>query len=234
MIAGPNGSGKSTLIEMLKPEISFGVYINADEIEAALKKKPILHFDDFQIQAKAKQFASFVKKKTTIGSGEFKTTLLEKTVINNNILSTNKSIINSYFASMIADFIRHRLLVIAKDFSFETVMSHVSKVKMIETANRKKYQTYLYFIATNSPIINYGRIKERVEKGGHNVSREKIEERYKKSILLLGKAIKKSYRAYIFDNTVSLTLMAEYKQGVLQKQYAPFADWFLEIKKMIN
>ncbi|HEX4371829.1 MAG TPA: hypothetical protein VHZ50_00860, partial [Puia sp.] len=97
--------------------------------------------------------------------------------------------------------------------------------------NKKDYQTYLYFISTNNPLINYGRIKGRVEKGGHNVSKQKIEERYNKSLQLLHGAIKKSYRSYIFDNTVSLTLLAEYKQGILQHQYAPFSEWFKNLQK---
>jgi predicted ABC-type ATPase len=231
MIAGPNGSGKSTLIEMLRPAISLGVYINADEIEERLKKKSVLHFEDFSIQVSQNSFFSFVKKKSTIGSPDFKANIFSATNINNNLLSIDKSIVNSYFASLIADFIRHQLLSKSESFSFETVMSHPSKIKMVEAANKKNYQTYLYFISTNNPLINYGRIKGRVEKGGHNVSKQKIEERYKKSLQLLHSAIKISYRSYIFDNTVSLTLLAEYKQGILQKQYAPFSEWFKNLQK---
>ncbi|HEX4371713.1 MAG TPA: hypothetical protein VHZ50_00265, partial [Puia sp.] len=121
MVAGPNGSGKSTLIEMLKPAISLCVYINADEIEESLKKKSILHFEDFSIHVSQNSFFSFVTKKTTIGSPNFKENILSKTSVNNNILSITKSVINSYFASLIADFIRHQLLSKSENFSFETV-----------------------------------------------------------------------------------------------------------------
>ena len=202
MIAGPNGSGKSTLIETLRHAIPFGIYINADEIELSLKKKPALHFDDFSIFVSQKRFQSFVGKKSTIGSADFKTEIFSAVNIHNNILTAQPAIINSYFASLVADFIKHELLKEYQNFSFETVMSHPSKIKMIESANKKNYRTYLYFISTDDPSINYGRIVGRVKKGGHKVSSEKIKERYQRSLKLLNKAISKSYRAYIFDNTV--------------------------------
>ncbi|HSI50226.1 MAG TPA: hypothetical protein VLA61_18290 [Ideonella sp.] len=36
VFAGPNGSGKSTIHELLRPEW-IGAYVNADEIEKALR-----------------------------------------------------------------------------------------------------------------------------------------------------------------------------------------------------
>ena len=50
MIAGPNGSGKSTLIELLRKSVDLGVYVNADDIEANLLKKPFFHFEDYAIK----------------------------------------------------------------------------------------------------------------------------------------------------------------------------------------
>jgi len=229
MIAGPNGSGKSTLIETLQPMIPLGVYINADEIESSLKRKPLLHFEDFSLNTSQKEFHSFINKKTTIGTLSFKEELISKSSIASNILVVDAILIDSYLASLIADFIRVQLLKQDKSFSFETVMSHSSKVQFVSAANKKSYQTYLYFVATNSPLINYGRIESRVIKGGHYVSEQKTTERYNRSLGLLNAAIKKSYRSFIFDNSVSLTLMAEYKEGVLIKQHAPFATWFLNL-----
>ncbi|WP_207632442.1 zeta toxin family protein [Foetidibacter luteolus] len=229
MIAGPNGSGKSTLIETLKPLISFGVYVNADDVEASLQKKPLLHFEDFSIKTTTSQFHSFVTKASTIGNDSFKEAILLKSSVASNILIVETSLINSYLTSLISDFIRHQLLQKKINFSFETVMSHPSKIATIETANKKGYQTYLYFIATNNPAINYGRIISRVAKGGHRVNRQKALERYERSLALLKKAIAKSYRSFIFDNTVSLNLMAEFKEGAFLQQYAPFSDWFIKL-----
>jgi ABC-type lipoprotein export system ATPase subunit len=72
MIAGPNGSGKSTLMELLKTSVNTGVYINPDEIEASLFKKPVLHLSDFGFETTQKNFVDFVIQKSTIGSAAFK------------------------------------------------------------------------------------------------------------------------------------------------------------------
>jgi predicted ABC-type ATPase len=92
-------------------------------------------------------------------------------------------------------------------------MSHPSKLKIIDKATSLKYKTYLYFITTQRPSINIERIKSRIKKGGHNVNRKKIIERFYRSIQLLPEAIKKCDRAFVFDNTTSLTLIAEFKNG---------------------
>ena len=49
IVAGPNGSGKTTIINHLKNKISFGVYVNADEIEKTLIETRTLNFSLFSI-----------------------------------------------------------------------------------------------------------------------------------------------------------------------------------------
>lgn len=209
-------SGKSTLVEMLKTLVRLGIYINADDIESNLKKKPALHFTDYSIKTTKTSFIHFLKRKETLGSKEYKIKLIELIALEQNILTIPKEYVDSYLASIIADFLRHQLLKANLDFSFETVMSHPSKLNFLKTANKKEYRTYLYFVATNDPLINYRRIKGRVLKGGHDVSEQKLKERYKRSIALFKKAILYAYRCYVFDNTISLNLIAEYQQGKLK------------------
>ena len=55
---------------------------------------------------------------------------------------------NSYFASVITDFIRQRLLDKRQSFTFETVMSHPSKVAFLKEAQALGYRTHLYFVST--------------------------------------------------------------------------------------
>ncbi len=213
MIAGPNGSGKSTLMEMLKGAVNTGIYINPDEIEAALVKKPVLHLIDFGFKATQKQFISFIKQETTIGSVAFKKKIISGALIQKNILFINPLLVNSYTASLLADFFRMQLLKNKSSFTFETVMSHPSKLSIIDKAVALKYKTYLYFITTKEPSINIERIKSRTQKGGHNVDYKKTIDRFYRSIKLLPEAIKRCHRAFVFDNTASLTLVAEFKNG---------------------
>ena len=47
----------------------------------------------------------------------------------------------------------------------------------------------------------------------NNVSKEKTIQRFYRSIGLLPEAIKKCDRAFVFDNSTSLSLIAEFKNG---------------------
>ena len=66
-------------------------------------------------------------------------------------LCLNGMEMNSYHASVIADYIRHKLLERGASFTFETVMSDRSKVDFICKARAAGYRTYLYFVATETP-----------------------------------------------------------------------------------
>ena len=109
--------------------------------------------------------------------------------------------INSYFASATVDFLRQKLLERRISFTFETVMSHPSKVDLLRHAQTAGYRTYLYFIATDDPEINISRVRNRVKLGGHDVPEDRIASRYYRSLDLLLDAIRHTNRAYVFDNS---------------------------------
>ena len=68
-----------------------------------------------------------------------------------------------------ADFLRIKLLERQATFTFETVMSHPSKVKLLEKAKAAGYRTYLYYVATDDPAINISRVQNRTKLDGHDV-----------------------------------------------------------------
>jgi len=110
---------------------------------------------------------------------------------------------HSYEASILTDFIRSQLIGRGEKITFETVMSHRSKVEILRRAHTEKYRNYLYFICTENAEINKFRVEERVRNGGHPVAPKKIEERYYRSLKLLREAVKYTYRTFIFDNSGS-------------------------------
>jgi predicted ABC-type ATPase len=112
-----------------------------------------------------------------------------------------KVAVNSYFASVAGDFLRQKLMELKISFTFETVMSHRSKVDLLVQAQVAGYRTYLYFVATDDPAINISRVRNRVNLGGHAVPEDRITKRYHRSLDLLMEAIRHSNRAYIFDNS---------------------------------
>jgi predicted ABC-type ATPase len=199
MFAGPNGSGKSTLNSIISKEL-LGVYINPDEIEKEINKFGFLDMLNYNVESNQKEVVSFFENHPLIDKTDLSDELSLLSYFDNKIDFFNMSI-NSYYASICADFIRHKLLKSKVSFTFETVMSSKDKVDFLKKAQEAGYRTYLYFIATQDPIVNISRVRNRVKLGGHSVPEDKIVSRYYRSLELLLQAVKYSTRAYIFDNS---------------------------------
>jgi predicted ABC-type ATPase len=88
-------------------------------------------------------------------------------------------------------------------FSFETVFSHPSKVDELKTAKERGFITYLYVVATEDPVINLKRVKNRVRRGGHNVPDDKVVERYRRTMENIATGFPLADRVYFFDNSAS-------------------------------
>jgi predicted ABC-type ATPase len=201
MFAGPNGSGKSTVKSLIDNNL-LGFYINPDEIEAEIKRNDFLDLESFGIETGSTEILDFFRNSTLLKKADLLFEA-EELSFNDGKLSFFAVDINSYFASVAADFIRQKLILKQKSFTFETVMSAPDKINLLAKAKQRGYRTYLYFVATNNPEINIVRVKNRVRNGGHDVPTEKIKSRYFRSLDLLSEAIKFTNRAYIFDNSKS-------------------------------
>ncbi|WP_458131847.1 zeta toxin family protein [Pseudomonas sp. R3-41] len=228
MFAGPNGSGKSTMKSAV-PSHLIGIYINPDEIEKAAKEGGRLEFSDFQLETEGDEVLGFIKAHRLIRSVQLDEEAA-KIDFSGNGLNFQTVEMNSYFASVLSDFIRHKLLEAQLSFTFETVMSSEDKIAFMLKARASGYRTYLYFVATEDPDININRVKNRVAAGGHPVPTEKIVQRYGRCLNLLPAAIAASNRAYIFDNSgADLLLLAEVTDGTdLEFRTDEIPDWFMQ------
>lgn len=202
MFAGPNGSGKSTI----KAKIAdinkdwLGVFINPDEIQAEIEHLGFLNFGNFEIKTAKAEVFEFLENSTLLERANLLKEI-GKLRFNENKIDFTAVSVNAYFASVLADFIRQKLVVAQRSFSFETVMSSPFKVDFLKETLRAGYRNYLYFIATDDPLINISRVEYRVKTGGHDVPKDKIESRYYRSLDLLIDAVKSTNRAFIFDNS---------------------------------
>jgi len=104
-------------------------------------------------------------------------------------------------AQEIADHHRERCLSNRLSFSFETVMSHPSKVDLMIRAVDAGYDVTVYFVCTSDPEINIRRVANRVRIGGHDVPRERIVARYWRTLDLLCHAALVARRTVLFDNS---------------------------------
>ena len=104
-------------------------------------------------------------------------------------------------AQSIADRRREACIQSRRSFSFETVMSHPSKVDILLRAKQAGFFVQLFFIGTEDPQISADRVALRVAQGGHDVPRDRIAPRWFRTMNQLFVAIQASDRALIFDNT---------------------------------
>lgn len=88
-------------------------------------------------------------------------------------------------------------------FTYETVLSHPSKIDLIRLAKERGYNIQSVFVCTEDPAINIVRLEERVKNGGHDVPTEKVFQRYERAISLSYdlQEISDSYEE--FDNSES-------------------------------
>jgi len=200
MFAGPNGSGKSALKSLLPPEL-LGVYINPDEMERELCQKGFLDLDAYRVVVADDKVRQFFHGSLLLAQAGIAEEAADLVLVRDGRLHYEPTKANSYVASVVADLFRQHLLATKSTFTFETVMSHSSKVNSLKSAQELGFRTYLYFIATDDPMINVSRVKSRVRLGGHAVPEDRIVKRYYASLELLMKAVRYTNRAYIFDNS---------------------------------
>ena len=199
MFAGPNGSGKSTIKGVIEPEL-LGVYINPDDIEKEICRFDFLDLAAYGVETTAEEVLPFFQQSPFLEAAGLADEAGELR-FSDGKLSFFSVAVNSYFASVAADFIRQKLLATRVTFTFETVMSHPDKIELLHKAQQNGFRTYLYYVATEDPVINISRVENRVNSGGHSVPRDKIIERYHRSLGLLADAVQHTDRAYVFDNS---------------------------------
>jgi predicted ABC-type ATPase len=133
-------------------------------------------------------------------------------------------------AQLIADRRREECIEARRSFSFETVMSHPSKVDVLVRARRAGFFVQLFFVGTEDPQISIDRVALRVAQGGHDVPTERIAPRWYRTMSLLRAAILASDRVFVFDNTsagidVGRRLVVTWEAPSKIRRFPPIPEW---------
>lgn len=204
MFAGPNGSGKTSLVHRLARDFSANgffqlhQFINADNLFRDLHEGRGISLAFLGQDVAIEQLRIALVAGGRLSAGH---PFLDAVQLENRRLMAPPAVCDAYVAAAIADFLRDELRAVGQSFSFETVMSHRSKIDFFAQARAEGYRTYLYFIATESSHLNISRVHNRAALGGHDVPENKIVERYQRCLELVGAALKHTYRAFLFDNS---------------------------------
>lgn len=227
MLAGPNGSGKSTLAAQLSSDYAVNLYrfLNADLLFAEVVQS---HRTACPFSIDNAELVQFVTRSTYPREYKRPFESGEIYIDGEDYLHFSANGINSYSVAIVADFFKEQYLKHRISFSFETVFSHPAKIDILRRAQAAGFKTYMYFVATENPVINVNRIKERVALGGHDVPEEKTWSRYLRCMEQVRYALPYLNRAYFFDNSTEQSIyLAEYESEVgfsLHSELLP--SWF--------
>lgn len=89
----------------------------------------------------------------------------------------------------------------------------------------------MYFICTDDPEVNVSRVENRIEKGGHHVTPDKISSRYYNTLNNLNQMIEVVDKCYLFDNSgEEFKLIAKIAETKLLLEVEPsdLPNWFVE------
>ncbi len=164
--------------------------------------------------------------------------LLNLPFINADILARelypNAPEANSYSAAKIAEKMRLALLQEGRNFCFETVFSHPSKIDFIATAKALGYKIVLVFIHLETTDLNQARVAQRVSEGGHNVPSDKIIKRIPRLLKNIKTALPLCDDIYFLDNSrldnpfQQVVTIREQQVKVLTKDLPDWADYLLK------
>ncbi|MGN6494457.1 MAG: zeta toxin family protein [Agriterribacter sp.] len=241
VFAGPNGSGKTTIIQSVKnaiingQKIDFGIYINADDIASALIKNSF-SFNSYKIKPTHRDIVLFAETSGLLNDKFDKKYLQQNFKLSQNKVKLVRTEAYQQIAQLLARYLREQMLKTRKRFTFETVFSHPSNLDIMRRASEAGYKVYLYFVSTESPEINKFRVRFRVIQKGHDVSDEKIEARYYRSLDLLYEAAELAYQCFFFDNSIDdkpYILVNHFKRTGDKKIWdslksKEFSKWFIK------
>lgn len=120
------------------------------------------------------------------------------------------------------------------NFTQETTLSGVRTLKTIQKARELDYFIRLYYVGISSANESIKRIKNRVEKGGHDIPSADVERRYLKRFDDLAKVLPYCNEVRFFDNENGFAEKAEYRNGQLITKGGDIPQWLTELRKYLD
>lgn len=121
-----------------------------------------------------------------------------------------------------------RLVAARTSFATETVLSTDKYKPVVKRAIRRGYEFLFVYVVLTSPAEAIERVRIRVSRGGHDVPKEKIRERWPRSLANLPWFFQMAHRAWVVFNGSSVDepfLMAKRRGPVLTLNLDAPAPW---------
>jgi predicted ABC-type ATPase len=159
--------------------------------------------------------------------------------INADELQRRQRIADVAVAQRKASEARRKAQAKGRDFMYETVMSHPSKLAELQLAREAGYHVTIHFVSTRHADINVERVALRVAAGGHPVPEERVRQRHARTMALAPSALGYADDALVFDNSRrgregGLQLQAHLVEGELVLCSAEPADWVAALATAVH
>ncbi len=119
------------------------------------------------------------------------------------------------------------------NFTQESTLSDNKTSRTCKKAKESGYYIRLYYIGLDSEEESLKRIRNRVEKGGHNIPPDTVKMRFQNCFKALEKILPYCDEASFFDNYNGFNQVAEYKNGELIITVTDPPQWVLQMKNEI-
>lgn len=120
------------------------------------------------------------------------------------------------------------------NFTQETTLSGSRTLKTIKRARELDYFIRLYYVGVNSADESMKRIRNRVEKGGHDISEQDVKRRYNKRFEDLVNILPYCNEVKFYDNENGFVEKAEYKNGELIIKSKSIPEWIKDLKQYLD
>ena len=87
------------------------------------------------------------------------------------------------------------------DFAFETTLGGNTIPALLQEASAAGIEVRVWFVGLSSPELHIARVRSRVARGGHDISEDRIRERYDRSRINLLALMPRLTELRVFDNS---------------------------------
>jgi predicted ABC-type ATPase len=94
-----------------------------------------------------------------------------------------------------------RAIAERKEFAFESTLGANTMTTLLITAAKAGFEVHIWYAGLDSPERNIARVRQRVSRGGHDISEAAIRKRYETSRLNLIKLLPHVTSLRVFDNS---------------------------------
>ncbi len=120
------------------------------------------------------------------------------------------------------------------NFTQETTLSGGYPKRLCRRAKEAGYYIRLYYVGLDSVEESLRRIKNRVERGGHDIPEKDVRSRYAHRFADAAKILPYCDEAKFFDNNNGFTLVAEWRNGQLLTIGGSEPLWLKELKEIVE